>query len=353
LRPSSLWLAGCCLLLAGCGTPGAPQPPSLQLPRTAEDLSAARKGSRVILSWTEPRQNTDGTLIKRPPLARICRGVNLLAMVGCNQLGEQSGGPQPAARQTYSDVLTQALQQQSPVGFASYAVEEVNRRGRSAGLSNQVQVPLAPTLPPPSDLRALLTPDAIALRWTGLAREPEGGELRHFYRVYRQTEGSAAGTVVGEVPLSSEPQATLTDRDFDWEKTYSYRIAVVTVVPLSGKPAQIEGDDSPPLTVVAHDIFPPAAPSGLQAVASGVGQPPFVDLTWAPNTESDLAGYNIYRREDSSPAVRINTALVNTPSYRDSEVVPGHKYYYAAAAVDLRGNESPHSAEASETVPAR
>ncbi len=340
-------------MLAACGTPGAPQPPSLQLPRAVEDLSATRKADRVTLSWTEPLQNTDGTPIKRPPTIRICRAANQLAALDCNQAGELPAPAQPpavAARQTYTDVLPAQLQQQNPTGFASYAVELVNRRG--AGLSNQVTVPLAPTLPPPADLRARLTPDAIVLSWTGPAPGSETSPgVSNFYRVYRQAQESQE-TVVGEVPLSNTPQATLADRNFEWEKTYAYRITLVTAVTVLGKPAQIEGDDPPPVKVVAHDVFPPAAPAGLQAVASGVGQPPFIDLTWAPNTERDLAGYNVYRREEgAATATRVNSAPVSTSSYRDSAVVPGHRYFYSVTAVDLRDNESPHSEEASETVP--
>lgn len=345
------------LVLAACGTPGAPQPPSLELPRTVEDLSAARKADRVTLAWTEPRQNTDGTPIKRPPATRICRAPNQLAVLECNQAGELPPPAQPPAanqRPTYTDVLPSQLQLQNPGGFASYAVETVNRRGRSAGLSNQVTVPLAPTLPPPSDLRAQLTPDAIVLSWTEAAAKGAAGPgLSHFYRLYRQTEGAPTPTVVGEVPLTGAPQSTLEDRNFEWEKTYAYRITVVTAVTMLGRPAQVEGEDSPTVTVAAHDVFPPAAPAGLQAVASGVGQPPFIDLTWAPNTESDLAGYNLYRREEGeAAAARINSSLLSTSSYRDSAVAPGHRYLYSVTAVDLRGNESAHSAEASEVVPA-
>ena len=50
-----------------------------------------------------------------------------------------------------------------------------------------------------------------------------------------------------------------------------------------------------PVEVFTRDIYPPAQPGGLQAVFSSVGQKPFIDLTWAPNMESDLAGYNVYR----------------------------------------------------------
>ncbi len=74
-------------------------------------------------------------------------------------------------------------------------------------------------------------------------------------------------------------------------------------MPQPGKPeVEVEGDDTPVVVVFAHDVFPPAVPTGLQAVFSGVGQAPFVDLVWSPDTEADLAGYNIFRHEEGEPA---------------------------------------------------
>ena len=117
---------------------------------------------------------------------------------------------------------------------------------------------------------------------------------------------------------------------------------------------EVEGDDSPVVHLKVHDIFPPAVPSGLQAVFSSVGQKPFIDLTWAPNTESDLAGYIVYRRFWSGPNanfVAVTPAPVKAPAWRDNDVQPGKTYYYTVAADDVRGNQSAQSAPAEETVP--
>ncbi len=345
------------LCLAACGTPGAPRPPSLELPRPVTDLAATRQGDKVTLTWTAPRETTDKQNIRHPGPVRICRGVNTTAMVQCPQVAELPPAPVVAKgakpeQRTYADTLPMDLQQQHPAGFATYALELLNGRGRSAGLSNQVEVPLAPTLPPPSDVRAEVTPEGVVLTWTGVLHEHEAAELRHLYRVYRRTPETPAWSVVGEVQLSTDPHARFVDTGFEWEKTYLYRVVVVTSVIRGGAAAvQVEGEPSADVEVFAHDVFPPAAPAGLQAVASGVGQPPFVDLTWAPNTEADLAGYNVYRHQAGQQPVKINTELVKAPAYRDREVTAGHNYFYAVTAVDLRGNESPRSAEASESVP--
>ena len=59
--------------LAGCGMPGAPLPPSLNLPIPVTDLSAVRTGSQVALAWTMPTKTTDKVLLKGNIAVRVCR----------------------------------------------------------------------------------------------------------------------------------------------------------------------------------------------------------------------------------------------------------------------------------------
>src|SRR5262249_40342193 len=119
-----------------------------------------------------------------------------------------------------------------------------------------------------------------------------------------------------------------------------------------GKPeVEIDGDDTASIEVITHDVFPPAVPAGLQAVFSGEGQSSFIDLVWTPDTDSDLAGYDVYRHEDGTEPMKLNTELVKTPAYRDKAVASGRQYFYVVSAVDVRGNESARSEEASEKVP--
>src|SRR6516225_12344051 len=73
--------------LTGCGTPGAPQLPSLQLSVPVQYLSATRKGDKVQLDWTLPRKNTDRTLVKNLPRTRICRHDGTVLMSGCTEVG--------------------------------------------------------------------------------------------------------------------------------------------------------------------------------------------------------------------------------------------------------------------------
>src|SRR5262249_39833320 len=127
---------------------------------------------------------------------------------------------------------------------------------------------------------------------------------------------------------------------------------VVTTVRSSGKTeSQFESDDTPDIRIFAHDVFPPSIPTGLQAAFSGAGPTSFIDLIWTPDTEVDLAGYNVYRREEGGAPTRINPSLVQVPAFRDSGVTAGHTCFYSVSSVDRSGNESGRSEEASERVP--
>jgi hypothetical protein len=380
MRRSLAKLGPCLLaigLLAGCATPGVPLPPELELPKPVTDLHAYRKGDLVNLTWTVPSKTMEHANIRYLGATRVCR--SLTAITNCQHpVGEVPPPKQnmPAknrshlkSQASYVDKIPEDLQKQNPQGDITYAVAVFNESGRSAGLSNQVQVPSAPTLPPPRDFSAHLTANGIVLSWTGIPESGDNLAIHHAYRILRREEGTTKDSSFPEIasgPASAPLQ--FVDHTFEWEKTYLYRITIATeiktgtlqecppaVEPETGSStcasyASVEGDDSPVVRVYGHDVFPPAVPIGLQAVASGVGQQPFIDLIWSPDSEADLAGYNIYRHEEGSQPVKINSELVDTSAFRDTNVQSGKKYFYSVSAVDLRGNESARSEEANETM---
>jgi hypothetical protein len=352
--------------LVGCGVPGVPKPPSLHLPEPVTDLRAVRKGDSVYLDWTVPAETTDRLAPRHLGPTRVCRGLDAAMSQCANPVGEvpalqltgggrkqtKSAKPATKVQASYADSLPRTLLVENPGVQIFYAISVLNENGRSAGISNIVHVPAVAALPPPSDFRAQVTAEGVISSWTGIPRAPETPGLRHTYRVYRRLQDGNTDTVVGEVPLDASSATQLVDHSFEWEKTYSYRATVVTMIQEEGKSEiQFEGDDTPAVKVFAHDVFPPAVPSGVQAVFSGVGQQPFIDLIWAPDTDADLAGYNIFRHEAGAEPLKINSELVKTPAFRDMNVASGKAYAYSVSAVDVRGNESARSQEASEAVP--
>jgi hypothetical protein len=348
------WVAVLCL--AGCGVPGAPQPPSLGIPQTIKDLQAFRKGSTVTLTWTEPTETTDGELIRKPGKMIIARA-------------PQPGGPfqvltetplKPAVtdnqrrKASVSDAISSVLSDSGHPDFLFYRVTSVSDRNRTSLPSNLVSVPAVETPPPPQTLALGLIPRGITVSFD-IPPMPQPPRLssQPLYRVMRRKldiGASAEALVVGEV----RPAGTslpIVDSGIEWEKKYEYWVRPITMWQSGAQRGEVEGDDSSPVTILAHDTFPPTAPSGLEAVFSGLMQRPAIDLTWKPNTEDDLAGYNVYRHIGQETALKINSDLVKTPAFHDPNVTVGRTYYYSVTAVDLRGNESTRSVETSEAVP--
>jgi hypothetical protein len=358
-------------VLVACGAPGVPIPPTLELTKPVSDLRAARKGDNVYLVWTVPAKTTDRQAVRHPGPTRICRSLKIelrdcekpVAEIPVSgfplpQIATGNGAAAGKVQASYTDVLSPELQKEAPTAELTYAVSVLNDSGRSAGLSNLVKVSASPALPPPEHFNARVGSDGVLLSWDcspATNAEPNPA-LGHRLRIYRRQQGKQNDTRVGDVNFAvcaqNQPSPQFLDQSFEWEKRYDYHATVVTVVSETGKPeAEVEGDDTPVIQVLAHDVFPPAAPAGLQAVFSGVGQAPFVDLVWSPSSEADLAGYNIYRREEGSESVKLNSEPVKAPAYRDTNVQSGKKYSYSVSAVDGRGNESARSEEASEQVP--
>jgi hypothetical protein len=347
------------LMLAACATIGPPQPPSLQLPKPPTDLRASRKGDRVNLAWTIPTMTTDRETVRRLGPTLICRGPGELS--ACDTPAGKITTPIPPTKAgasaqkpqaSYTDALPSQLESDDPSTFITYAAQVLNRDGRAAGLSNQVRVPLARTLPPPRDFRARVAKEGVVLSWMGEIAAVPPADVQYVYRVYRRADGGSERVMAGDAPAGVETSFTIVDANVEWQKTYYYHAEAVTVIHRNTSPLEIEGDETPEIKVFADDVFPPTVPAALQAVYSGPGQKPFIDLVWAPVTDADLTGYNVYRREEGETnPVKLNAELIKAPAYRDEKVEAQKKYFYSVAAVDVRGNESARSEEASEAAP--
>ncbi len=351
------------LMVAGCGMPGAPMPPSLNLPDQVGDLSAVRTGGQVALTWTMPTRNTDKMLLKGNITVRVCR--NEPDAAGCSAAATLQIAP--GTNGAFTDTLPAALATGRP-RLLTYFVELDNRKGRSAGLSNGEQILAGEAPAPVAGLRAEMRRDGVLLRWTAA---PPGAALAAV-RLDRKLLTPAAKNPApkaneqGLLTPPPEPQErTLLveadeatdralDKDIRFGGKYEYRAQRVTRVMVNGQTLELAGPLSAPVHVDTVNVFPPAVPRGLAAVATagenGIG--PAIDLSWQPDTEGDLAGYMVYRREGNAGWQRISAAqpLVG-PAYHDVEVEAGHTYEYAVSAIDQEGHESLRSEGAEETVP--
>jgi hypothetical protein len=140
-----------------------------------------------------------------------------------------------------------------------------------------------------------------------------------------------------QIGVSTTPEYQ--DDTFDFGRTYAY--AVRSVISEGG--VLLESGDSRPVIITPKDVYPPAAPQDVVAATIPGSTPGSyeLELSWAINLETDLAGYRVYRSEsENAKGQLITPELLPTPSFRDSTVAAGHRYWYTVTAVDRAGNES-------------
>jgi hypothetical protein len=351
--------------------PGAPQPPSLNLPDRVMDLSADRAGSQVSLTWSMPKRNTDKLLLKGDVQARVCRrenGADACAAVANLEFA-------PGADAAFTDTMPAALTAGAPRAL-TYFVELVNRKGRSAGLSNGAEVLAGEAPAAVTALSAEMRKDGVLLRWTPAAPGTGPTAIRLRRRLLTPPGRSRAKPERSPVAPPPEPaeqtllvpagarEGLALDKDIRFGERYEYRAQRLASVTVGGQTLELAGPFSAQVRIDTENIFPPAVPAGLAAVATAGetaaganGAAPAIDLSWQPGAEADLAGYIVYRREPAAAGEagawqRISPAQpLAGPGYHDSDVRPGHTYFYAVSAIDQEGHESARSTEAQETVP--
>ena len=345
--------------IAGCAKTGDPHPPFLLIPKPPTDLSARQYGDQALLSVSMPAENTDGS------------PVTTLATIEIFRLMEQNRASAPLSELEFlkraqlvfaipagklnSFLREKTLTFRDPLEFPDraliysrsfrYAFRFVNDKDQAAGLTNQTVFSPVPIPPAPQGLSDEITQDSIRIRWEPPAANMDGSTPPRIagYNVYRTADPKH----FPPNPINSEPlpAAEGTDRDFQFDTTYYYQVAVVG----SRENPQAESPPSMPLQVTPRDTFPPGAPQNANAVVDGNT----VVLMWVPAAGNDVAGYRVYRMEQGSAGWTVlQKALVTTLSYRDATVQLGKTYVYRVTAIDTHGNEGP-PAEAMVELPDR
>jgi hypothetical protein len=370
------------LLLWGCASPGDPVERKPPTPAAIVDLSAEQSGNAVLLTFTLPEETVDRRPLKQPPDIEIYR-----SFAGNNREVTSPAQPQPPSllltipsalvshyaeqgRVRYPDALKAEDLALQPNETAIYMVRTRASQKKSSPDSNVVRVRVDPAAEPIDDLEAEVARSVVALRWTPPQKTPIGpAPPIKTYRIYRaelpssiapaERPGQAPRQASGAVAPPSEPQlkkiaesesASYEDSQVQFGSRYLY--AVRSVVEYSGE--DVESSDSNLATITVRDTVPPGAPEGIVVVFV----PPegevraHLELSWAINPETNIAGYNVYRSEGQGVlGTRLNPELLPAPAFRDMSTFAGHSYFYSVTAVDRSGNESPPSAAVSGEVP--
>lgn len=337
--------------LAACGVPGPPVPPTVKVPAVPKELTASQVGERVVLRWTPPRLNTDGTGIEGWPRLEVHRAFLSDPAQPEERFAEQARIAYTIPEQVvdtflhdgvmvFPDVVGATVLKQEAGRMAVYGVKAVNAKGQDAGFSNLAEVRLYPVPTPITRIGARVRADAIELRWTPPLRTTSGTPVEAIagYEIYRSDSGEEGSFILH----GTAAVARYEDTQFDFGQRYFYHVRTLGQFGAD----TVESENSALVEVLARDVFPPPVPANLIAVAG----PARVELTWDASPTADLAGYFLYRsRQLGAGYERLTARSLRAQSFSDTQLEPGVAHYYVVTAVDREGNESGYSEEAAAT----
>jgi predicted small lipoprotein YifL len=365
--------------VSACGRKGPPLPPLVRVPAAVGDLAARRMDGDVYLTFTVPAENVDAsrpadvrrvdvyalTAVDPPPHAAFLRLADRVASVpvaaaptAADAPGREpdpAAGAAPGARVTVrvpepaGTAAAPAPDATAPDATAPdaaappsryYLAVPVSARERSNPSGRMIALPLGAPPGTPGALALTHTADMLTVTWGALPGDPAYNVYRAEDAVRAPDPGALLWAAVPPVPLNDAPLAVPAfSEPVTFGRARCYRVRGVW----AAGDAVLEGDASLPGCLTPEDVFPPAAPQTLVAVAGPDG----IALRWTANREADVGGYLILR---GTPADATLLPITGTPvmetQFLDRDVVPGVRYVYAVVAVDSRQptpNRSPES----------
>jgi hypothetical protein len=350
--------------VTGCGAPGAPLPPTLNLPQPVHDLVVQRTGDTVHLTFSVPQKTTDKLPVRGPMSAKLCRSVD----AGPCQPAGTLAIPVQQKFSSMDDKLTGDLTQ-GPPRLLTYRVSILNRAGKSEEASDPAYAVAGVTPAPVTAFSATPRRNGIVLSWQRSDVPAGAAKWIRFDRTRtsgpppaqpatrehsgnnpltgRKTAEEPAEQVfrVAETAQAHPPSAM--DTTAHTGSSYRYVAQRIQEVTVAGYTLQMTSLPSAPAETAYPDVFPPPVPIGLVSAADTTAKA--IDLDWTPDVDPGLAGYIVYRRAagTNQPPQRISPAgkPVTTSEWSDTTAVPGQRYAYSVSAIDVSGNESQRSAE--------
>lgn len=337
-----------------CGKRVSPEPPVGRVAQRLE-IEGFQRGDRITLNWIMPAYNESAP------------GISNITRVDVYRLTERLDSPQTLSAEEFSNgsVLIASIPVEKTdfglkkFGFTDvlefagqnvrlrYGIRAVNSSGQKASFSNFLLIePFAKVAGAPNSLTIQSTEAANSLRWLPPRANVDGSEPANIagYNIYRSQSAKETAVLLNKNPVG---ETEFRDEKFEFEKKYFYFVRSVS---LGGDGNFLESAESTVVEITPADVFPPAPPAAITIAAA----PGNLSLFFAANTESDVAGYRVYRSTDRSAALsdwqNLTPELLLTNTFQDANVSTGKTYYYYLTAVDKAGNASQPSEIVSETA---
>lgn len=243
----------------------------------------------------------------------------------------------PNGKLSYPDVFFTDREVQNKIKY-SYRLTAIDFFGRESFFSEKVLVMPGDRTPPaePYDLIRKIDKYNVRLSWKNRSTDDQEGI--NIYRSYKYDDKYQK--INNE--LLSLADTTYTDSNLK-AGFYYYIIASVDSAGNEGKSSKIFAE--------VHDITPPAMPRNVVA-KSDTGR---IVVSWEPNEEEDLAGYQIFRtvdNDDKNYYVLLNAKPLKQTSFVDSLPRNARNYFlYKVAAIDSAMNRSEYSVAGKARMP--
>ena len=296
--------------------------PDTTAPATPTGLSATAGDATVALAWTA---NTETDLA----------GYRLYRRPAGGTWPTTATKELPGTATTWTDTT---VTNNTSYDYRLTAIDTTGNESTPSTAVTATPNPAPGTTAPatPTGLSATAGDATVALAWTANTETDLAGY--HLYR--RPTGGTWPTTATKELPGTA---TTWTDTTVTNNTSYDYRLTAIDTT----------GNESTPSTAVTAtpnpgpDTTAPATPTGLSATAGDAT----VALAWTANTETDLAGYRLYRRPTGGtwPTTATKALTGTATTWTDTTVTNNTSYDYRLTAIDTTGNESTPSTAVTAT----
>jgi hypothetical protein len=319
------------LSLVSCGKKTNPVIPTRVTPKGVEDLSYQIKGKSLVLSWTIPVQNTDGS-----PLTDL-KGFDLqkgewATKDFCSTCPDRFQetlhldlkGPSLPGLKITADQVELTEDNLKPGYTYSFQVTAVSKKETASAPSKILRVPWDLPLKPPSDLQVKPHLQGLEISWAppqalvdGSAPEGLAG-----YNLYRKT-GKEAWVRINDKPIEKPDYV---DSGLQEGVQYTYRVKALRKI----QGNLLESEVSEEKGRIFTRIGPPLAVQELIAISGSRG----IQLRWEATETMNPSGYYVYRRaETEKTPKRITPEVVKDTIFEDGTAVSGKTYFYSVSVV--------------------
>lgn len=342
-----------------CGKKGEILPPLARIPQAPENVQIAQKADQIVLTWRNPLAYEDGSTLSSiekieiwlfagsaaeeeamtgMPVEDFERSAALLTTIAGENVQDYAVREGPSKGQmVFSYELSGKDSREKKYIFGI----RIKEKRRYSSFSDLVSLKPMVLPMPPTGVEATVFTDRIEVRWKPPLENRDRSSPANLtgYNIYR-SEGEGESRRLNADLIKTEKYS---DTNFQFDRRYRYfvRTSATEASPF------LESGDSQEVEVQPKDTFPPRPPQGLISVA---GQD-LLSITWDANTEDDLAGYRVWRKEEGTAEFLLLTPdPIKENAYSDRSVKSGATYVYFITAVDRSGNESPRSERISDRI---